>query len=80
MSTRVAGPQGPTIKSRDELVAYLEAGSKPMANGALAPSTRSSVSTGAATRRFLMTASAASRRCSRDSKDRFGWDAVLEQR
>jgi len=30
MSTRVAGPQGPTIESRDELVAYLEAGSKPM--------------------------------------------------
>ena len=29
MSTRVAGPQGPTIESRDELVAYLEAGSKP---------------------------------------------------
>ena len=30
MSTRVAGPQGPTIESRDELVAYLEAGNKPM--------------------------------------------------
>ena len=30
MSTRVAGPQGPTIESRDELVAYLEAGSKPI--------------------------------------------------
>ena len=29
MSTRVAGPLGPTIESRDELVAYLEAGSKP---------------------------------------------------
>ena len=29
MSTRVAGPQGPTIESRDELIAYLEAGSKP---------------------------------------------------
>ena len=32
MSTRVAGPQGPTIELRDELVAYLEAGSKPMAD------------------------------------------------
>src|SRR6476661_4492947 len=32
MSTRVAGPQGPTIESRDELVAYLEAGNKPMAD------------------------------------------------
>jgi glutamate--cysteine ligase len=30
MSTRVAGPQGPTIESRDDLVAYLEAGSKPI--------------------------------------------------
>jgi len=30
MSTRVAGPQGPTIESRNELVAYLEAGNKPM--------------------------------------------------
>jgi glutamate--cysteine ligase len=29
MSTRVSGPQSPTIASRDELVAYLEAGSKP---------------------------------------------------
>jgi glutamate--cysteine ligase len=32
MSTRVAGPQGPTIESRNELVAYLEAGNKPMAD------------------------------------------------
>jgi glutamate--cysteine ligase len=32
MSTRVAGPQGPTIESRDALVAYLEAGNKPMAD------------------------------------------------
>lgn len=29
MSTKVAGPQGPTIESRDELIAYLDAGSKP---------------------------------------------------
>ncbi len=29
MSTRVNGPQSPIIESRDELVAYLEAGSKP---------------------------------------------------
>jgi glutamate--cysteine ligase len=29
MSTRVEGPQSPVIESRDELVAYLEAGSKP---------------------------------------------------
>ncbi|HSD91816.1 MAG TPA: glutamate--cysteine ligase [Methyloceanibacter sp.] len=29
MSTRVNGPQSPIISSRDELVAYLEAGSKP---------------------------------------------------
>jgi glutamate--cysteine ligase len=29
MSTRVSGPQSPIIESRDELVAYLEAGSKP---------------------------------------------------
>jgi glutamate--cysteine ligase len=32
MSTRVAGPQGPIIESRDDLVAYLEAGSKPPAD------------------------------------------------
>ena len=30
MSTRVAGPEGPTIGTRDELVAYLEEGAKPM--------------------------------------------------
>jgi glutamate--cysteine ligase len=29
MSTRVSGPESPVIESRDELVAYLEAGSKP---------------------------------------------------
>ena len=29
MSTRVSGPQSPVIESRDELVAYLEAGPKP---------------------------------------------------
>lgn len=29
MSTRVSGPDSPVISSRDELVAYLEAGSKP---------------------------------------------------
>ena len=29
MSTRVSGPESPVISSRDELVAYLEAGSKP---------------------------------------------------
>src|SRR5262245_24674422 len=29
MSTKVGGPQGPVVSSRDELVAYLEQGSKP---------------------------------------------------
>jgi hypothetical protein len=29
MSTKVDGPVSPIISSRDELVAYLEAGSKP---------------------------------------------------
>jgi glutamate--cysteine ligase len=29
MSTRVSGPESPVIESRDELVTYLEAGSKP---------------------------------------------------
>ena len=32
MSTRVDGPQSPIIESRDELVAYLEAGSKPQSD------------------------------------------------
>lgn len=32
MSTRVNGPQSPVVESRDELVAYLEAGSKPEAD------------------------------------------------
>ena len=32
MSTRVSGPESPTVESRDELVAYLEAGSKPEAD------------------------------------------------
>ena len=29
MSTRVNGPESPVIESRDELVSYLESGSKP---------------------------------------------------
>jgi len=32
MSTKVSGPQGPIVSSRDELVAYLERGSKPAQN------------------------------------------------
>ena len=32
MSTRVSGPDSPVITSRDELVAYLEAGSKPVSD------------------------------------------------
>jgi len=35
MSTRVDGPQSPIIESRDELVAYLEAGAKPEADWAI---------------------------------------------
>ena len=68
---------GEPIHSRDDLVRYLEAGCKPGEIGASAPSTRSSASTARTTRRFPMTARAASGRCSKASR-RFGWEPILE--
>jgi glutamate--cysteine ligase len=79
MSTRLARPQGPTIESRDELVAYLEAGSKPMTDWRI----------GTEHEKFgfyrhgdLPVPYAGERGIAallQGLKDRFGWDGVLEQ-
>ena len=79
MSTRVAGPQGPTIGSRDELIAYLEAGSKPMADWRI----------GTEHEKFgFYTSDHAPvpyegdrgiRALLEGFKDRFGWDGVVER-
>ena len=79
MSTRVAGPQGPTIESRDELVAYLEAGSKPMADWRIGTEHEKF---GFYRRGDLPVPYAGERGIAallQGLEDRFGWDGVLEQ-
>jgi len=79
MSTRVNGPERPVIESRDELVAYLEAGSKPASEwrigtehekfGFYRDSYAPVPYAGERGIRALLEA----------LQDRFGWDAVTEQ-
>jgi glutamate--cysteine ligase len=79
MSTRVAGPQGPTIESRDELVAYLEAGSKPMRDWRIGTEHEKF---GFYQRGHMPVPYAGERGIAallNGLKDRFGWDGVLEQ-
>lgn len=79
MSTRVAGPQGPTIESRDELVAYLEAGSKPMRDWRIGTEHEKF---GFYRRGHMPVPYAGERGIAallQGLKDRFGWDGVLEQ-
>ena len=79
MSTRVSGPESPIICSRDELVAYLEAGSKPKSEWRI----------GTEHEKFgFYTADYAPvpyegergiRVLLESLRDRFGWDEVLEK-
>ncbi len=80
MSTRVAGPQGPTIESRDELVAYLEAGSKPISDWRIGTEhEKFGFHTGTNTP-VPYDGDRGIRALLEGLKDRFGWDPVLEQK
>ena len=79
MSTRVAGPQGPTIGSRDELIVYLEVGSKPMSDWRIGTEhekfgfyTRGHTPVPYEGDRGI-------RALLEGLKDRFGWDGVVER-
>jgi len=79
MSTRVSGPESPIIESRDELVAYLEAGSKPKSDWRIGTEhekfafyTRDHAPVPYDGERGI-------RALLDGLKDRFGWDPVLEK-
>jgi glutamate--cysteine ligase len=79
MSTRVAGPHGPTIGSRDELIVYLEAGSKPMPDWRIGTEHEKF---GFYTRNHAPVPYEGERGISallEGLKDRFGWDGVVER-
>jgi glutamate--cysteine ligase len=79
MSTRVSGPESPIIESRDELVAYLEAGSKPKSDWRIGTEHEKF---GFYTRDHAPVPYDGERgiRALLDAlKDRFGWDPVLEK-
>src|SRR5690349_3749749 len=80
MSTRVAGPQGPTIESRDELVAYLEAGSKPPAEWRIGTEHEKFSFYTSINAPVPYDGERGIRALLEGLKDRFGWDAVLEQK
>jgi gamma-glutamylcysteine synthetase len=65
MSTKVSGPQGPVISSRDELVAYLEQGAKPARDWRIGTEHEKFGFYRRGYGRFLTTVGAASARCSR---------------
>jgi glutamate--cysteine ligase len=79
MSTRVAGPQGPTIESRDELVAYLEAGSKPMVDWRIGTEHEKFGFYRRADTPVTYAGERGIAALLQGMKDRFGWDGVLEQ-
>jgi glutamate--cysteine ligase len=79
MSTRVSGPESPIICSRDELVAYLEAGSKPKSDWRIGTEHEKF---GFYTGDHAPVPYGGERgiRALLDGlKDRFGWDPVLEK-
>lgn len=79
MSTRVSGPESPIIESRDELVAYLEAGSKPKSDWRIGTEHEKF---GFYTRDHAPVPYDGERgiRALLDAlTDRFGWDPVLEK-
>ena len=79
MSTRVAGPQGPTIESRDELVAYLEAGSKPVDEWRIGTEHEKFGFYRRGHTPVPYDGERGIRALLEGLKDRFGWDAVLER-
>ena len=79
MSTRVSGPESPIIASRDELVAYLEAGSKPKSEWRIGTEHEKF---GFYTADFTPVPYEGDRGIRvllQSMRDRFGWDEVLEK-
>jgi glutamate--cysteine ligase len=79
MSTRVAGPQGPTIESREELVAYLEAGSTPMRDWRVGTEHEKFSFYQRGHKPVPYAGERGIAALLQRLKDRFSWDGVLEQ-
>jgi glutamate--cysteine ligase len=79
MSTRVAGPLGPIIESRDDLVAYLEAGSKPAEDWRIGTEHEKFGFYRRGHDPVPYDGERGIRALLEGMKDRFAWDGVLEQ-
>jgi glutamate--cysteine ligase len=79
MSTRVSGPESPIISSRDELVAYLEAGCKPVRDWRIGTEHEKFVFRTADHSPVPYEGDRGIRVLLELLRDRFGWDEVLEK-
>ena len=79
MSTRVSGPESPIIASRDELVAYLEAGSKPKSDWRIGTEHEKFGFYTADFTPVPYDGERGIRVLLQSLRDRFGWDEVLEK-
>jgi glutamate--cysteine ligase len=79
MSTRVSGPESPIISSRDELVAYLEAGCKPAREWRIGTEHEKFVFHAADHSPVAYDGDRGIRVLLESIRDRFGWDEVLEK-
>jgi glutamate--cysteine ligase len=79
MSTRVSGPESPVIRSRDELVAYLEEGCKPASEWRIGTEHEKFVFRIADHAPVPYEGDRGIRVLLQSLRDRFGWDEVLEK-
>lgn len=79
MSTRVSGPESPVIRSRDELVAYLEGGCKPASEWRIGTEHEKFVFRIADHAPVPYEGDRGIRVLLQSMRDRFGWDEVLEK-
>ncbi|MGE5260093.1 MAG: glutamate--cysteine ligase [Actinomycetota bacterium] len=79
MSTRVSGPESPIISSRDELVAYLEAGCKPLRDWRIGTEHEKFVFRTADHSPVAYEGDRGIRVLLELLRDRFGWDEVIEK-
>ncbi len=79
MSTKVSGPEGPIISSRDELVSYLERGAKPAHQWRIGTEHEKFGFYGSGHDPVPYDGERGIRALLEGLKDRFGWDAVTEQ-
>ncbi|HLO22284.1 MAG TPA: glutamate--cysteine ligase [Methyloceanibacter sp.] len=79
MSTRVSGPESPVIRSRDELVAYLEEGCKPASEWRIGTEHEKFVFRTADHLPVPYEGDRGIRVLLQSMRDRFGWDEVLEK-